>query len=229
MGNFLSNIKKSPTSSSSPSILPFPESDILANSQKNEYYKFHDVDSSNNDVLSEEDVILTLPKPPICEPEPMIELHNSFDNVDDFLPEPQPITEETPVEETPVEETPLEETPLEEIHLEDTPVAVTENVPEPQPEPDDDIDTLPEPQPITNDDNNDNDNGSVLSIDLIHSDSNESLILSDSNDEKLFDSDKSLQSSSDVEDFFNELDKNDEPKEQNDNNNDDSSSSSSGI
>ena len=198
MGNFLSSIKKSPTSSSSPSILPFPESDILANSQQNEFYKFddvdlsnNDVDLSNNDVLSEDDIILTLPKPPICEPEPMIELHNSFDNVDDFLPEPQPITEETPVEETPV--------------------VVNENVPEPQPEPDDDIDTLPEPQPITEDDND-----GVLSIDLNNSNSNESLILSDSNDEKLFDSDKSLQSASDAEDFFNELDKNDESKEQND-------------
>jgi hypothetical protein len=157
MGNFLSKTKKSPSSSSSPSILPFPESDILANSQENEFYKFDDVDVSNNDVdvsnddvLSDEDFILTLPKPPICEPEPMIELHNSFENVDDFLPEPQPITEETPVEETPVEETPIEETPVEE-----TPIIVTENVPEPQPEPDDDIYTLPEPQPITDDDNND--------------------------------------------------------------------------
>ena len=204
MGNFLSNIKKSPTSSSSPSILPFSEADILANSQQNEFYKFddidlsnNDVDISNNDVLSEDDIILTLPKPPICEPEPMIELHNSFDNVDDFLPEPQPITEETPVddflpepqpiteetliddflpepqpitEETLVEETPVEETPVEETPVEETPVVVNENVPEPQPEPDDNVDTLPEPQPITEDNTND----SVLSIDLIHSDSNES-------------------------------------------------------
>lgn len=197
MGNFFST-KKSLTSPCSPSILPFPKSNILANSQENEFYKFDDVvedccgnkdccdtkqDSkccdeqecsgnvSNNDVLSDEDIILTLPKPPICEPEPMIELHNSFENVDDFLPEPQPIIEETPIEETPVEETPLEETPVEETPVEQETAIVTENIPEPQPEPNDEQHdendyhhyNLPEPQPIIDDDSNDNSDSSSTS------------------------------------------------------------------